>query len=105
TRVTTTFKTALAGESELTTFYDANGRLVKSVDTTDGSRSESEYTYYSNGSLQKISNLSVSAGQKSEREDHLWFYNANGQAERMLRVKNGTDTTYITFVLDEKGNV
>ncbi len=104
-RITTTFKTPEYGESELTTYYDVQGRLTKSIDTADGSHSVSEYFYNDNGSLAKITNLSVSAGQKSEREEHYWYYNATGTAERMLRVKNGTDTTYITFVTDEKGNI
>lgn len=105
TRITTTFKTPEYGESELITYYDAQGRLTKSIDTADGSHSESEYFYNDNGSLSKITNVSVSTGQKSEREDHYWYYNGTGAAERMLRVKNGTDTTYITFVTDEKGNI
>ena len=105
TRITTSFNTPLSGQSELTAFYDNQGRLTKNIDTADGSYSESQYYYNSNGTLQKISNVSVSAGQKSEKEDHLWFYNSNGQPEKMLRIKNDVDTTYVTFVLDENGNV
>lgn len=105
TRIVTTFKTPMSGESELTAFYDTQGRLLKTIDTADGSHSGSQYLYNTNGSLSKIANTSVSAGQKTEQEDHLYFYNANGQPERMLRVKNGADTTYVTFVIDENGNV
>lgn len=105
TRITTSFNTPLSGASELTTFFDNQGRLTKSIDTTDGSYSESQYAYNADGTLQKISNVSVSAGQKSEKEDHLWFYNGKGQPEKMLRIKNDMDTTYITFAFDENGNV
>ena len=104
-RITTTFKTPLSGESHLTTFFDKSGRLIKSIDTADGSHSQSEYFYNDKGLLAKITNVSTSAGNKSEKEDHLWFYNANGKPEKMLRIKNDADTTYITFVLDENGNV
>lgn len=104
-RITTSFKTPLSGESQLTTFFDKSGRLIKSIDTADGSHSESEYVYNSDGTLAKIANVSTSAGNKSEKEDHLWYYNAEGKPEKMLRVKNDVDTTYITFVSDEKGNV
>ena len=104
-RVITSFKTPLSGESELTTNFDNKGRLVKSIDTADGSHSESEYFYNGNGLLSKITNVSTSAGNKIEKEDHLWLYNSNGKPEKMIRVKNGVDTTYITFVLDENGNV
>jgi hypothetical protein len=104
-RITTSFKTPLSGESELTTYFDKSGRLIKSVDTADGSYSESQYYYNDNGTLSKITNISTSAGNKSEKEDHLWYYNASGKPEKMLRIKNNLDTTYVTFVLDEKGNV
>lgn len=104
-RITTSFKTPLSGESQLTTFFDKNGSLVKSIDTTDGSHSESEYFYNSNGTLSRIENVSTSAGNKSEKEVHLWYYNTSGKPEKMLRVKNDIDTTYITFIADEKGNV
>ena len=104
-RVITSFKTPLSGESELTTNFDNKGRLVKSIDTADGSHSESEYFYNGNGLLSKITNVSTSAGNKIEKEDHLWLYNSNGKPEKMIRVKNGVDTTYVTFVLDENGNV
>jgi hypothetical protein len=104
-RITTSFKTPLSGESQLTTFFDKSGRLVKTVDTADGSHSETEYFYNNNGTLEKIANISTSAGNKSEKEYHLWYYNAAGKPEKMLRVKNDADTTYITFIADEKGNI
>lgn len=104
-RITTSFKTPLSGESQLTTYFDKSGRLIKSIDTADGSHSESQYFYNSNGTLSKIANVSTSAGNKSEKEDHFWSYNAGGKPEKMLRVKNDVDTTYITFVPDERGNI
>ncbi|HUQ65325.1 MAG TPA: hypothetical protein VM101_04185 [Flavitalea sp.] len=104
TRISTSFKTPLSGESELTTFFDGGGRLVKSIDTADGSYSESNYFYNQNGTLSKITNISTSAGNKTEKEDHLWFYNANQKPEKMTRIKNDSDTTYVTFVPDENGN-
>ena len=104
-RISTSFKTPLSGESELTTFFDGRGRIVKSIDTTDGSHSESEYFYNTDGTLSKITNISTSAGNKTEKEDHMWFYNSSGKPEKMIRVKNVMDTAYVTFVPDENGNV
>jgi len=60
-RITTSFNTPLSGESQLTTFFDKSGRLVKSIDTADGSHSESEYFYNNSGKLEKIANISTSA--------------------------------------------
>jgi hypothetical protein len=78
---------------------------VKSIDTADGSHSESEYFYNGNGLLSKDYQCINFRRNKIEKEDHLWFYNSNGKPEKMIRVKNGVDTTYITFVADENGNV
>jgi len=58
-RITTSFKTPLSGESVLTTFFDKNGRLIRSIDTADGSHSENEYIYNDNGTLSKIANVST----------------------------------------------
>jgi hypothetical protein len=103
--VVTSFNTPMSGASELTTYFDDKGRIVKSVDTADGSYSESQYFYNDKNLLSRITNVSTSAGNKTETEDHLWMYNGNGQPEKMLRVKNTVDTTTVTFVLDESGNV
>lgn len=105
TKVVTTITTPLNGESELTTYFDVNGRLIKTIDTADGSYSESRYDYNADNAITKISNLSRSAGHMSETEDHLWTYNSNGTPQGMVRIKNGSDTTYVTFVPDEQGNV
>lgn len=104
-RIRTSFQTPLAGESELTTFFNPAGQLVKTVDTTDGSGSVSNYVYNNNGQISSIVNVSTSPGMHQEKEEHRWTYNAEGKPQRMLRIKNEVDTTYINFVLDEKGNV
>jgi YD repeat-containing protein len=103
--IRTVFNTAMAGESELTTFFNAEGRIVKTVDTTDGSGSISEYRYNASGKLASIINISTSPGMHQEKEEHRWQYDAQGRPQTMLRIKNNIDTTVISFVLDEKGNV
>lgn len=91
--------------SVLTSYFDPGGMLIKTVDTTDGSRSTGEYFYDANKSIQRITNFSVSTGQATEKEEHIWSYNADGQPLRMLRIKNERDTTLISFALDSAGNV
>lgn len=104
-RISTYINTALTGSSELTTHFNGSGQLLKTIDTTDGSRSESEYYYNNRGQTSRIINISTSSGQKKEKEEHNWFYNEKGQPLKMLRIKNDVDTTYISFVLEENGNV
>ena len=89
----------------LITYYNADGLVSKTIDTTDGASSTTTYSYDASKKLKVLENISASAGQATEKEEHLWSYNASGQPESMLKVRNGSDTTYISFVLDEKGNV
>jgi YD repeat-containing protein len=105
TNITTRFKTALSGESELTTYFNATGQLIRTVDTTDGAGSVSDYVYDDAGRIKRITNVSTSAGGHQEKEVHNWTYDEQGRPQKMLRIKNETDTAYINFVLDEKGNV
>ena len=105
TVITTFTKSKISDSSELTTFYNASGLMVKTVDTTDGFKSTTEYTYDGNNRLVNIINYSTSPGEVTEQEQHVWTYNSSGFPERMLKIKNKTDTTHVTFVADEKGNV
>lgn len=38
-------------------------------------------------------------------EKHLFFYDAQGSPNKMLKIKNGSDTTTIVFVKDETNNI
>jgi YD repeat-containing protein len=105
TNITTRFKTPLAGESELTTYFNAIGQLVRTIDTADGAGSVSDYAYDASGRITGITNVSTSAGGHQEKEVHNWMYDTEGRPQKMLRIKNETDTAYINFVLDEKGNI
>lgn len=105
TQVKTNTKSSASNQSELETLYDNNGRINRTTDTTDGFSSTTEYAYNSDNKLSSLTNISVSAGQSLEKEQHLWYYNADGKPERMVKIKNNTDTTHISFVVDEQGNV
>ncbi|HRE50413.1 MAG TPA: hypothetical protein PK339_03265 [Flavitalea sp.] len=105
TQASTVTRSPVTGESELKTFYNAQGQLVKTADTTDGASSVTEYVYNSQGRPVKISNASTSAGQHISKETHIWFFDEGVKPKEMLRIKNDTDTTYVQFALDEQGNV
>ena len=105
TVVTTFTKSKVSDSSELTTFYNAAGQIIKTIDTTDGFKSTTEYKYDANNRLVTIMNFSTSPGQVTEEEQHLWTYSSNGTPEKMFKIKNRTDTTHVTFIADEKGNV
>ena len=92
--------------SSLTTFYDTKGLLKKTIDTSDTYQSTTDYAYDSTGHIISITNTSLETdNQVKDEEQHIWKYNQNGKPSGMLKIKNGTDTTYIQFLEDEKGNV
>jgi YD repeat-containing protein len=104
-RVETYTKTLQNGSSQLTAWYNANGQLIKTEDTSEDFHSVSTYEYDQAGRISRIINTSTSAGQITTSEVHEWTYSAAGKPAKMLRIRNGNDTTFYTFIFDEKGNV
>ncbi len=105
TKIETYTKTLQNGSSQLSSWYNQNGLLTKTIDTSEDYSSITTYEYATDGKLIRIMNTSSSAGQLTTSEVHEWKYNAAGKAEKMLRIRNGSDTTFYTFIIDEKGNV
>jgi len=101
--VTVTGTPLTDNNSELTATYDAAGRLTHTIDTSDDYHSTTSYEYDANGRISKITNNSRS-GEFIGVEVHLWSYDNAGHPVKMLRIRNNTDTTVVSFVLDEKGN-
>lgn len=95
----------LSGNSESNNFFDDKGRLVKSIDTSEGNGNLTTYGYNAAGKLTVVTSQTSSPGNFIVREQHLWTYDANGRPQSMLKIKNGADTTHVEFVLDDKGNV
>lgn len=92
-------------ESVLVSYADANGNVVKTVDSSATLLSTTLYTYNSAGQLQTVvSNTADTSKQMNETEEHRWEY-SNNIPVRMLRIKNKMDTTYVTFKTDDAGNV
>jgi hypothetical protein len=102
--ITTETSTSLSGKDEITHYFNEKGQLTQSIDTTDGNKVIIQYTYDANNLITGIINMSLSPGGYSTREQHLWFYK-DSKPEKMLKIKNSSDTTVVTFKLDEKGNV
>ena len=103
--ITTETLTSLSGKDEITHSFNDKGQLIQSIDTTEGNKVVIQYTYDANNLITGIVNMSFSPGGYSTREQHLWFYNKAGKPEKMLKIKNNSDTTIVNFKLDENGNV
>jgi hypothetical protein len=103
--ITTVTKTSLSGVSQSISYFNDKGQLIKSVDTADGNKSNTDYEYDAANRLVVIKSISVSPGSVSNREQHIWSYNEQGKPQKALKIKNESDTTYISFVEDEQGNI
>lgn len=97
------------GATETWTFatYSPEGLLTGITDTSDTYQSVSTYQYDGHGRLTSITNTSTETDNHVKAiETHLWQYgSANDQPTGMLKIVNNTDTTYVRFVPDEKGNI
>ncbi len=89
----------------LSAITNNEGRVIKTIDSTGNMTSTTIYNYNSDGTLASLKSSSTdSSKQLNETEEHIWYYQ-DGNIQRMLRIKNGIDTTYVDFKLDDKGNV
>ena len=99
-------KTADAGESYLTAIYNNDGLLARATDSTEETVSTSNYSYDANKRLVELSIQTKARDNSSQSsEKHIWEYNAQGKPVKMIRTRNGRDTTLVRFMLDENGNV
>lgn len=103
--VVTYTKVPDATESWLKSYYNANGFLIKTVDSSADVVTSSLYEYDAAGRIVTISNNSVPVNDPAETETHQWIYNGNGQPVQMVKIKNGNDSTLVSFTADEQGNV
>ncbi len=93
-----------ATESWLKSYYDANGLLIKTVDSSAEVVTSSIYEYDAGERPLSISSNAVPINNPAETEVHRWKYNSNGQPVQMVKIKNNSDTTLVSFTPDEAGN-
>lgn len=83
-----------------------NNRLVKTVDSSSGAINTVLYSYDNAGRVLSINSINKDFdGTFTSTENHSWTYNDKGLPVTMLKVKNQTDTTLVTFKNDEQDNV
>jgi hypothetical protein len=105
TSISTVTTTSLTGSTENTSLFNSAGQLTQTLDTSDGNKVSVTYVYDANGKMVDLVSESTSPGQYYSKEEHIWTYNNTGKPVSMLKIKNGTDTTFVTIIPDEKGNV
>jgi hypothetical protein len=104
-RISTYTKTDFSRETFLVSEYQA-GHLIRTTDTSKNYQSNTTYAYDSTGNPVRIVNSSeeTSGGFKNE-EVHIWYYGSDQKPVRMIKIRNGTDSSFVHFVIDEKGNI
>lgn len=104
-KVTTT-KMPNGSERIFTTTYE-NEKIVRKDDDGLNVNSLIRYTYSGNN-LTAIHTSCVDTSVEFGDgffEKHLFFYDAQGLPNKMLKIKNGNDTTTIIFLKDETNNI
>ncbi|MBS1497027.1 MAG: hypothetical protein JSU03_08625 [Bacteroidetes bacterium] len=98
----------VSGTSETISSFDEEGKLLSTNDSSNSAVTHNNYLYDAQGHIVSIKSIVRSSDDDFTNEiseQHLYFYNAAGQPEKMLRVKNNADTTIILFAADEQGNI
>ncbi|MDB5248301.1 MAG: hypothetical protein JWQ40_2695 [Segetibacter sp.] len=83
-----------------------NNRISKTVDSGNNAINTVLYEYDKTGKVVSINSTSKDFdGTFTNTEQHIWMYNDKGLPEKMLKIKNQTDTTSVAFIYDEEDNV
>ncbi len=83
-----------------------NNRLFHTVDSSKNAINTVIYNYDNYGKILSIENTSKDFdGTFTNTENHIWIYNDQGLPQSMLKIRNGTDTTFVSLDYDENGNL
>ena len=82
--------------------FDDQSRLISVADSAGYVKSSTVYTYDEAGKIVLIKNTTKDTSLEiNNTEIHQWFYNAQGQPVKMLRIVNDNDTTEYRFNTDD----
>lgn len=96
----------ISGESLLVTDYNHDGRIIKTTNTTPTITNTTKYQYDSAGNLSLVTTATMADDESTGiTETHQYFYDQTGMPAKMLRKKNNSLISTITFVKDDKGNI
>jgi YD repeat-containing protein len=103
--IKTISRSGIFDESVLTTYFNTNAQVVKTIDSSVALVTTSQYKYNPAGQLISILTSSRdSTNGMTQSEEHKWEY-AVGLVLRMVKIKNSIDSSIVQFKLDENGNV
>ncbi|HVB03717.1 MAG TPA: hypothetical protein VNE41_08350, partial [Chitinophagaceae bacterium] len=107
-KMTVITKSNQTGQSQLTSYYNGNGQVVRSVDSSISSIDISSYFYDSTGKIKEIK-FKSSSGNRSDQsnfsEDHIYTYDTGGKLLMMYRIENNSPFSKVKFICDSAGQV
>lgn len=84
--------------------FDAQTRLISSIDSSSAVISTTTYQYDASGKIILIRNTTKDeANDFNQTEIHQWIYDAEGKPTKMWRIIGSTDSLEIRFFPDENG--
>ena len=88
-------------------YFDKNGVLQSTIDSSEASSTNTRYSYDAQGRLFRIYSSTHFEDDDAHdvTEDHIYEYGDAGTPVKMLLIKNNVDTMPILFMADESGNV
>jgi len=98
----------VSAASLLTSYFSADGKILRINDSSKISVTNTSYQYLPNGKISKVVTEIKSSDEDfttEATEEHLYDYDENGHLYQMRKVKNGRDTVLIFFKTDDRGNV
>jgi hypothetical protein len=96
----------VTGKSATTNYYNPQGLLYKTVDSSDASVTTYDYQYQEGSHLSRITSTSVPIGQKTKTiETHQWIYDSTGKPVKMIRIRDQYDSSEIALHYDPQGRV
>ena len=96
----------VSGRSVLVSSFNNNGRLTKTVDSTDNSIGTVQYQYSAGGRLEEIQTLSKGREDKFRMtKNRRYVYDTLGRLQRLIIKKGGLDSTLVQFKTDTAGRV
>ncbi len=104
-KTTTTISNPATGSSYSTTFYKDN-KVARNEDSSANVVTITTYSYDNENRVAAILSIMRDPERKNSSEElHQWLYKPNGTPLKMLKIKDKSDTTVISFSYDEQGNV
>lgn len=98
-------KSNITGQSLLQTDYNSKGDVIKTTTTTPNTTNTVDFIYNDSGNISLIRTKTIADGDSSGiTETHEYFYE-NGKPAKMIRKKNNSIISTITFLSDNKGNI